>query len=935
MRRIQHSHALLFMLFCLMTAATLRLRDLPQVPPGVHYDEAANGILAAEIGLKGERPLFITSYTGKEVLFFYLAGGLMRLLGNSVFTLRLTAALVGILTVAAVYWLGLELFRDRRMALVAAALLAISFWHLLFSHLGFRAITQPLLQTLTVAALLRGLRLEQRKWLLLSGIFLGLTAYTYLAARLFPVLLLQGSLPLLFGHQWRKRGLQLLLVGGVALIVVAPLLSFFAANPNAFWVRIAQVAPGEAALNLGESFFRSLQMFFLVGDPYIRFNLPERPLFDWFWGGLLLVGWMMLIWRWRALRADWQRTGVLLLLLAPFIMLLPTALAVNEIVPSNLRAIGLIPFIFYLPGVGLMVFVNDLGNQFKRIELTSAVLTVGVLALMVGGLLTERLYFRVWGQDTAVFHETDGDLTAVADFLDQLDTEGKTIYVSSLHYQHPTLAYLSDKYEQVKWLPQSQAGEAVVFPAREEAIYLFPYNSPLPRWAIDYFNGAELLPSTFAPDGSLSFLAYEMSGTPTSIAPAQPLSLNFGNAITLLGYDVGEATAGEKLPLFLYWQVAFPQTADFTPFIHFEDGWGHRWSQEETFAYPSAQWSRGETIVQRVEIEVPVGAPLGSHYQLRLGLFSSSNGERLPRLDENGRYAGDTYLIKNVTVLPGEPPRDLPQPPNALNQTIRPELTLLGVTREALTAATGESVNLALWWHATEFVPYTSIRLELMGSNNVGRILSNTQPVHNSYPFTSWQTPQFLIDWQTVQVPNNIPAGEYRLLARFLDGADATLATADLGPLRVTVTERNFTVPDVVRPYPATFGNEIKLLGYNLTQSDDPNQYQLDLIWQAETEPSKDYTVFVHLLQADGRCNPCLWQQDVMPKQNQYPTSRWLSDEIVTDSYQITLPPETPVGSYQIEIGLYIAGTGQRLQVVQPNSSTSDAVLLEPIAVEN
>ncbi len=919
------------MLFCLMTAATLRLSDLSQVPAGVHYDEAANGILASEIGLQGERPLFITSYTGKEVLFFYLAGGLMRLLGDSVFTLRLTAALVGIVTAAAVYWLGLELFRDRRVALVAAALLAISFWHLLFSHLGFRAITQPLLQTLTVAALLRGVRLDQRKWLLLSGVFLGLTAYTYLAARLFPVLLLMASLPLLFGGQWRKRGLQLLLVGGVALVVLAPLLGFFVANPDAFWVRISQVAPDETALTLGESILRSLQMFFLVGDPYIRFNLPERPLFGWFWGGLLLVGWMMLIWRWRALQADWQRASVLLLLLAPFVMLLPTALAVNEIVPSNLRAIGLIPFVFYLPGVGLMVFVNDLGRQFKRIELTSAVLMVGVLALMVGGLLTERLYFRVWGQETAVFYETDGDLTAVADFLDQLDTENKNIYVSALHYQHPTLAYLSDKYEQVKWLPQSQA---VVFPAREEAVYIFPHNSPLPEWAIPYFSEADLLPTPFAPDGSVAFLAYEMDNAPT-ITPALPLSVNFGNAITLKGYEVGQATAGEPLLLFLYWQVNFDQTADFTPFIHFEDDWGHRWSQEETFAYPSAQWSRGETIVQRVAIEVPAGAPLGSSYRLRLGLFSASSGARLPRLDENGRYAGDTYLIENITVLPGEPPRNFPQPPIVLNQTIRPQLELLGVTRGALEAATGESIDLALWWYATEFVPYTSIRLELMGGNNVGRILSNTQPVHDTYPFTSWQTPQFLIDWQTVRLPNDIPSGEYRLLARFLDGADATLATSDLGPLRVEVTERKFTVPAVARPYPATFGNEIKLLGYNLASLDNANQYQLDLIWQAQTEPSNDYTVFIHLLQADGSCNPCLWQQDVMPQQNQYPTSRWLSDEVVTDSYQITLPPDTPTGSYRLEIGLYIAETGQRLQAVQPNGSESDAVLLESITVEN
>lgn len=207
---------------------------------------------------------------------------------------------------------------------------------MLFSHLGFRAITQPLLQTLTTAALLRGVRLNQRKWLLIGGVFLGLTGYTYLAARLFPALLLLSCLPLLFGRNWRQRWLQLLLVGGVGVVVLA-LIGFFIANPDAFWVRIEQVAPSESALTLWESLIRSLEMFFLLGDEYIRFNLPGRPLFGWFWGGLLLVGWMLLVWRWRELKEDWQRTSVLLLLLAPFIMLLPTALAVNEIVPSNLR----------------------------------------------------------------------------------------------------------------------------------------------------------------------------------------------------------------------------------------------------------------------------------------------------------------------------------------------------------------------------------------------------------------------------------------------------------------------------------------------------------------------------------------------------------------------------------------------------------------------
>ncbi|MCP4417162.1 MAG: hypothetical protein GY805_11095, partial [Chloroflexi bacterium] len=323
--------------------------------------------------------------------------------------------------------------------------------------------------------------------------------------------------------------------------------------------------------------------------------------------------------------------------------------------------------------------------------------------------------------------------------------------------------------------------------------------------------------------------------------------------------------------------------------------------------------------------------PLRSDYRLRVGLFSGNSGERLARLDDNGRYAGDTFLIENITILPGDPPRNPPQPPIVLQQQVRPQLKLLGAERAALIAATGESVDFALWWQATDFVPQTTIRLELMGSNNVGRILGVTQPVHNTYPFISWQTPQFLIDQHTVQVPNDIVAGEYRLIARFMDGAEATLATADLGSLRVEATERNFEVPELERPLSATFGNEINLLGYTLAPRPEPNQLQLDLIWQAQTVPSKDYTIFVHILQADGSCTPCLWQQDTMPQQNQYPSGRWLTNEVVTDSYQIQIPTDTPPGDYQLEIGLYVAETGQRLQVQQPNQLDSDLIYLELI----
>ena len=910
------------MLIAFIVAATLRLPDLPDAPPGLHYDEAANGVLSTDIGLRGDRPIFISSYTGKETLFFYLAGGLMRLLGSSVFTLRLTSAFVSMLTIAVTYWLGMELLHDRRVALLAAALLAVSFWHLLFSRLGFRAITQPLLQALTAAALLRGLRRQQWRWLAAAGIFLGLTAYTYLAARLFPVVLLLAVLPLLFNRStYRRRWSQLTLTAVMGLLVLAPLLSYFAAHPDAFWVRIGQASPNAAGgLSLSESYLKSLGMFFMRGDPYWRFNLPLRPLFNWFWGGLMVGGWIVLLARWRRRLADWQHTATILLLITPFLMILPTALATNEIVPSNLRAIGLIPFIFYLPAVGLLALVEDVWRRWGGPPPAVTILATGLFVLMIGGLLVERTYFQNWATKLPLYYESDGDLTAVAQFLDTLDSENKTIYVAALHYQHPTLAFLSEQYGQIKWLPQSQA---VVFPAEGTAVYIYPYNSPLPDWAKPFLATAVTLPALPDPAGQPAFTAYEMAA-PSTIPIPNAVNTRFGDAITLLGYKMDAQAADWSLPLTLYWRVNDAPTADFTPFIHLEDAWQHRWSQVETLAYPAAQWQPGEVIIQRVNVPVPPGTPPGL-YRLRVGLFAPATGERLPRLDANGRYAGDSFIIENTAVTAAEPPDRLPLPPFVIDEPVRSGLRLLGYERGGETAVTGEPISLALWWLAGQPQPQLTTRLELYPTSGPGRILTNTQPVHGTYPYNNWQTPAFVIDHVDGRIPDDLPSGAYRLHVRILDRDDETLFTSELGPLTVAASDRLFTPPLTQQPQAALFGNEITLLGYNL-KSAEPGDFRLTLVWQAETVPTVDYTVFVHLLDAAGVC--CLWQADRMPQQNQYPTGRWLPGEVVADSYQIVLPEATPPGEYVLEVGLYIAENGRRLQVTIPDLPDSDAVFL-------
>ncbi|MGB1252475.1 MAG: ArnT family glycosyltransferase, partial [Candidatus Promineifilaceae bacterium] len=271
------------LILLLLVATWLRVYRLVELPPGLHYDEAANGILASEIAFEGFRPIFITSYTGKEVLYFYLAGSLMRLIGDSVFALRLASAFTGLLTISASYWLATETARAlapqakipylRLAGLMTAILLATHFPHLIFSRLGFRAITQPLLQALTVATLLYALRKSSYRAFALSGLWLGLAAYSYLAVRLFPIVIFLIALPLLRRH-WRG----LLLALGTATLTLLPFANFLIRNPETFWVRISQVSDQQPIMaDYTSSFVQSFSILLgLAGDPYWRFNNPDQ-----------------------------------------------------------------------------------------------------------------------------------------------------------------------------------------------------------------------------------------------------------------------------------------------------------------------------------------------------------------------------------------------------------------------------------------------------------------------------------------------------------------------------------------------------------------------------------------------------------------------------------------------------------------------------------
>jgi len=131
---------------------------------------------------------------------------------------------------------------------------------------------------------------------------------------------------------------------------------------------------------------------------------------------------------------------------------------------------------------------------------------------------------------------------------------------------------------------------------------------------------------------------------------------------------------------------------------------------------------------------------------------------------------------------------------------------------------------------------------------------------------------------------------------------------------------------DPANPVEANFDNQVRLMGYTVEplQPAPGETLRLTLYWQALAPLPYEYTVFVHLRQADGGT---VAQADHRPLDPFYPTPLWPIGETIRESSQLALPAALPPGSYELWVGLYRLETGERLPV-QQDTSGEDAVRL-------
>ena len=239
-RRFQIDVGLRALLLVTLVAFALRATLLDSIPGGLHVDETGVAGYTMDQVLTG-RPQtispFIVGLDSHPTLYFYLIKLFMSIFGYTVAGLRSSSALAGTLAVLATY-ACVAVWNNRRMALIAAILIATYHFHVHWSRLALNNIWDTVWVPAMIAAYTWGWKNRNSIGAALAGAALGFMLYFYQGGRV-SVLLLLFVIVWLWWNDRDNRRLVLHLgkLAAVSLCIVLPLALFAVAEPAPFFDR--------------------------------------------------------------------------------------------------------------------------------------------------------------------------------------------------------------------------------------------------------------------------------------------------------------------------------------------------------------------------------------------------------------------------------------------------------------------------------------------------------------------------------------------------------------------------------------------------------------------------------------------------------------------------------------------------------------------------
>ena len=413
----------------LALAAALRLYNLEDIPAGLWFDEADNLLHAHHYALDpGRTPAYAES-TNLPTLFLLPIAALVKLTGVAITTPRLVAAVFGVAGVAVTFLLVRHIM-GTRCGLIAAFLVGVMRWDIVWSRIGMHGVTGVLFAALTGWLTLRAVKSGRASDYGLAGASLGLGMWFYTSFRMFPIVVALILLHHLVISRPAIRGfvVRVALLALVSVFVAAPVILLAASDPDGFFdrTRITSVftySPREEWVDsLRSNLVKHSLMFGREGDPNPRHNLPHAPMLDYVTAALFVLGFFFALSRWRS-------GAVFLLPFWVFFMTLPGILTLPWEAPQSLRSILVIPAVAALSAYVLdRLWGAGKAAPWRSVRRLTVPVVIAILAMIF--YMNVDFYFDEQANDPRVFAAFSTDETLIAQSQVERQRLGHSLWVS-------------------------------------------------------------------------------------------------------------------------------------------------------------------------------------------------------------------------------------------------------------------------------------------------------------------------------------------------------------------------------------------------------------------------------------------------------------------------------------------------------------------------
>lgn len=361
--------------FLILISSFFIFYKFTQIPKYLAYDEIEFTKLALSLDKK---PYIVYSplATGHSTLYFYILLIFLKIFGINTFALRLPSAIFGILSIVMFYLIMKEISKNQvhnsKLIIINSLILLTSRWFLNFSRFAFEPTFLLFLELTSIYFFLKGFICQKNQenknnknnninniYLILSGVFTGLSFNSYTPGRVFFLLPLFFIVKSSFSIKKEriiiniKKALFFIIP---FLLIITPLTYQLKTIKDTridqlfFW-RNHEMSIKEKINGTWQNISSLTLMFFIKGDMNGRHNYPGKPALNLMLGVLGILG-VLEILRKKSNFYDKFFFVYFIISLLPSIPIYPWE---N---PSMLRTFTALPSIVYFIGNGLNISIT-------------------------------------------------------------------------------------------------------------------------------------------------------------------------------------------------------------------------------------------------------------------------------------------------------------------------------------------------------------------------------------------------------------------------------------------------------------------------------------------------------------------------------------------------------------------------------------------------